>query len=70
MLEKKLGVGGKNDANIELEDDAISHKSNVNAFGDSMLDEDEFDVTVREAKREDDCTEVIRSPIFCSLLLL
>ncbi|EFO22049.2 hypothetical protein LOAG_06439 [Loa loa] len=57
LLEKKLEVEGEEDANIELEDGAVSPKSNVNAFGDNVLDDDEYDVTVREVKREDDRME-------------
>ncbi|CAG9537854.1 unnamed protein product [Cercopithifilaria johnstoni] len=53
LLEKKLRIEGKDDANIELEDDTTSHKSNVNAFGDNMLDDDECDITVREVKRDE-----------------
>ncbi|EJW69913.1 hypothetical protein WUBG_19180 [Wuchereria bancrofti] len=56
-LEKKVEVEAKENDNIELEDSAISQKSNVNAFGDSLLGDDEYDVTVREIKREDDRTE-------------
>ncbi|VIO99376.1 Uncharacterized protein BM_BM8882 [Brugia malayi] len=56
-LEKKVEIEAKANDNIELEDDAISQKSNVNAFGDNLLDNDEYDVTVREVKREDDSTE-------------
>lgn len=58
LLEKKLGTEVKDDTNIELEVDTISHKSNLNAFGDNMLDDDECDVTVREVKHEDERTEV------------
>ncbi|KAM3716236.1 E3 ubiquitin-protein ligase [Dirofilaria immitis] len=50
LLEKKVGDEIKDDVSIQLEDDVISHKSNVNAFGDNMLDDDEYNVTVREAK--------------------
>uniref|UniRef100_A0A0R3S1E1 GIT domain-containing protein n=1 Tax=Elaeophora elaphi TaxID=1147741 RepID=A0A0R3S1E1_9BILA len=56
-LEKKLEVERKDNVNIELEDDVISQKSNLNAFGDNMLDDNEYDVTVREAKREDERME-------------
>ncbi|VDP20595.1 unnamed protein product [Onchocerca flexuosa] len=51
-LEKKLGVEVKDDVSIQYEEDVVSHKSNVNAFGDNMIDDDEYDVTVREAKRD------------------
>lgn len=58
-LEKNFEVGENEGANIELEDSVLSRKSNVNASGDSSLEDDECDVTVREVKREDERMEVI-----------
>ncbi|KAL3985615.1 hypothetical protein ACH3XW_39335 [Acanthocheilonema viteae] len=57
LLEERVGVKRKDGANIELEDDIISHESNGNAFGDNMLEDDEYNVTVREVKREDERME-------------
>ncbi|VDK79855.1 unnamed protein product [Litomosoides sigmodontis] len=57
LLEKKLGTERKDDTKIELEVDTLSHKSNVNAFGDNILDDDGYDVTVREVKHEDESME-------------
>uniref|UniRef100_A0A915PU74 Uncharacterized protein n=1 Tax=Setaria digitata TaxID=48799 RepID=A0A915PU74_9BILA len=61
LLEKKLAVEVKKEGDGEVDDDTISQKSNVNAFGDNMIDDDEYNITVREAKRDivqqDDRTE-------------
>lgn len=59
-LERKVSAERKDNINIELEDDTISHNSNINAFGDNMLDGDEYNITVREVKREDERMEVTK----------